>query len=294
MIKNETIDDVTSLIIDYQLSPEEEKLNIIIEKIAPYIRNYPQFAFRKSDEDIKSDFFLYVYERFDGFLKKYDPKLSKFSTYLSIKLKNHFLNFLRREKSMNKIEVVSYEVDSVSEVIFQESENVWKVSERQKLNNKASEIERDFFNSKKNPFRYICTKLYYFDFFNEEDFLLLKKLTKKKYSEILSEINQFAEDIAKRKRNKLKYEFRLNKVHHKMMTISKKIESLSKESEKGEQRELQKKLNVKKNEILRKYNSISTRPTMRSVAKILSVDTSKVQNVINYFKSSVKKRDYRK
>ena len=293
VIKNENIDGVLPMVLDYQQNPSKAKLNEVIESLAPYIRNYPQFAFRKNDDDIKSDFFLYILERFDGFLVKYDHSLSNFSTYLSIKLKNHFLNYLRREQSRNKLTVYSYEIDSLSETIFNEDEHSWKTSEEEKIDVHTEKLEKEIFaDSQKNSFRYLCVKLYFFDFFKEEDFLLLKEHTKKTYSVLLSEINNFAEEIARKKRNKLKYEFRLNKIHYKIIKISDEIKNTPTENvEKIE--ELQKKLNSRRDEVLIRYNSVSVRPTMRAVADILSADVSKVQNVINYFKSGIKKRDPR-
>ena len=113
--------------------------------------------------------------------------------------------------------VYSYEIDSLSETIFNEDEHSWKTSEEEKIDVHTEKLEKEIFaDSQKNSFRYLCVKLYFFDFFKEEDFLLLKEYTKKTYSVLLSEINNFAEEIARKKRNKLKYEFRLNKIHYKI------------------------------------------------------------------------------
>ncbi len=273
---------------------------LIITKVEPYIRNYPQLAFRKTNEDLKSDFFVYIYERFEGILEKFDNNLGKFSIYLSIKLKNYFLNYIRRAKVMNKIKSINYEIDTASEAIFKDSYNLeLNVSEREIYVEEKSREKSLLDNLKREPFRYLCIKLYFFDLFTEKDFSMLMsylKVNEQTISIVKKNIDALSEEVHRKRLVKIYYENCLNKTHYQNMLRSESLRDLKLVNrDKGTIKELVEKhesISKRRSALLQKYYAVNIFPSMKAIACVLQTEATKVSNIINYYKQYLNKKDF--
>lgn len=88
----------------WRLSRNEEARARILTEISPFIRNYPGFVWGCRDEDLKSDFYLYVLERLDVILRHYDETKCRFVTYLSVCLRHawwRLKRYSRRDPDMS-------------------------------------------------------------------------------------------------------------------------------------------------------------------------------------------------
>ncbi|BBM89181.1 hypothetical protein COTS27_00875 [Spirochaetota bacterium] len=274
-------------------------LKLIITKVEPYIRNYPQIAFRKTNEDLKSDFFVYIYERFENILDKYDHNLGKFSTYLSIKLKNYFLNYVRRVKMMNKIKLINYEITPSTENIFKDRYNLeLNVAEREEYIGEKKKETSLLINLKKDPFRYLCIKLYFFELFTKNDFIMLVNylgVAQADYPSVHKDISELSEEVHRKKLVKIYYENCLNKTYYQNMVREEEIRDIvTVDKHKDTLSEImakQKRINDRRGVLLQKYYTINIFPSMKAIAKVLRTEATKVSNIINYYKQYLSKKD---
>ncbi len=294
------LEDVVPIVVEYQKRHADGKdveglMNLIMIQLRPYITNYPHFAFRKNDEDLKSDFFIYIYERFESVVRKYDPALGKFSTYLSIKLKHHFFNYMRRLKSRNKIRVSTYTLDSTIETVSRDEDDVLlKVAENESYMNEKK-IKKDLFKEVEGDlFRFLCIKLYYIDFFEDDDFsklvLYLDFKSEKLKDSLHDEVSNLQDEIFKKKKTKLYYELCLNKIYQQRLERQNKIISLDNQADLAELLEKQKKVSDRKESLLNRYHAVNIFPSMKSVADIMRSEPNKISNVINYYKKYLKRK----
>ena len=281
-------------IIDYQNDQDPKKLDNILNGICQYIKYYPQIAFRKNDEDLQSEFFMYIMERFNDIVLKYNPESSKFSTYLSIRLKSHFLNYLKREKNKRNFDILP---SSDKEFLFENKDKIYEQEYMQVAESEGNyevynveDISTNFFNNlKHDTLKYLALKLYYVDFFDSNDLNLLKDYLKHdNYKNIFQKFTNFLEETQNKKAVKLCYEEKLNKLHYDLMQIENKIEKGEISQEEAEQ--LIEKISIKKTKSLSKYHSIKVSPSIKAIANILETDITKISNIINYYKNSIKKK----
>ncbi|HOJ49807.1 MAG TPA: hypothetical protein PKW55_03245 [Spirochaetota bacterium] len=91
---------IKSLIKEYK--NKKRDIKDILEIISDLIINFPKIGFSNFDEDLCSDFYLYVVERLPKIIENYNEKESAtFKTFLFLVLRRHYLNFIKKFKREN-------------------------------------------------------------------------------------------------------------------------------------------------------------------------------------------------
>lgn len=90
------IDDVPlrDAVLRYQISRSREILSSVQAMLASYIYHYPRKVHHRGHDEA-SEFYLYVFERLERIILKYEDQGYKFTTWFTAVLRNHYLNFLR-------------------------------------------------------------------------------------------------------------------------------------------------------------------------------------------------------
>ncbi len=283
-------------VVAYQITKSPELKKKITNALSPYFKYYPKMSFRIFDEDLLSDFYLYVLERIDRILEKYQQQLSQFMTYLSLRLRTYWFNFVKHKKMNEKI-LLSYPLNDEN-LIKDPTENTLTFSDNQEEKTSQHDTFKYFFPFVKKlihskdktgmaTFRYLVLKLLFFDFFNADDFIVLKNYLKRPYGQVLVKINQFQIALNEKKNQQMKWEIRLNKIFHKMNSLSLNLASLPTD----EKIILQNKMKKQQEKILDKYYQTKIEPAAKDIARVLEQeDERKINNVINYYKKVASKK----
>lgn len=274
----------------YQQTRSEEILASLWEQVSLYVRGFPRLAFRQSNEDVMADFYLYMMERKATLFEKFDPQLASFKSYLSLRLKSHYINFIKRENSKQKL-TVSY---TDEEYPFQESKNEFdeRIADVNVASTKSSSHENTyqewFPDYRIDPLKYLCVKLYYLDFFNEEDFVRLQEYTGKSYTQLLEDFDELNSIITHKKIEQLKLDERLNGLLQNLITLSK--EHSQKSVSASDTAKLMEELSAKRTRLISEYYRISVFSPIRNLAQILGQKETKVANILGYQRKVMEKR----
>ena len=263
----------------YQLTKEERFRDKIIERLSPLFLNYPRYVFHIKDRDTLSDFYTLVLEQIDTILLSYKKELSKFSTYLNTVLKNLWLN-LRREK-WQKVEGSHFskkEDSLIAPSYLREEETHYSV---EKIFSEIDETKK-----------YLILKLYYFDFFEEKDLLLLKRYTKRSYGECLAHLNEIMGELEKKRRRQSSFERRIANLHWTILKIHQKLTHPLDPLDREKWHEEEKKLKRIQEEYLETYYSVVVFPSFKTIGATLGCTSVEVSNSIHNFKGRMKKEKH--
>lgn len=277
------LNGLANQIIDYHQKQDYNLLQLLWEQVSEYVRFYPTLAFRERDDDRLSDFYLYIFERRESLFNKYNPSLAVFSTYLSIRLRTYYLNFIAQEKIHQKIKITYAD----KEEIFAESKDEALALRDDFTEDKnLLDVKIIFPDSQNDTLKYLVIKLYYFDFFSEDDFLLLKSFTGKNYMSLLKMINDLKNKLFEKVSNQLKIDEKINKVYFEILSFQEKKSNTLLVEEKIT---MEKEINLRRKNLLEKYKKISVFPPFKIIAEILSQSEVKVANLIVYYKKTLEK-----
>ncbi len=196
-IKN--YDDINRLLIKIKENKNQKLLKDLIEKVSPLIYNFPRIVFN-ADIDNCGEFYIYVIERFNKFIFKYDNNIASFKTWFFILLKSYYINWLK-SKSNRRLE---NEEKIKSQLFFDYvSFFKWKENEVKNLQNEV----KIFIDNLKLKDKVII-KLLYFPL-NEEILEEISQVTGEKKDEIYFKYNS----LLKRNNKRLK---RINIIKEKI------------------------------------------------------------------------------
>lgn len=274
------IDDLSKDVIVFQSNQNQDLLQKIADEVSAYIYIYPRLAFKNRDEDTSAGFYLYMQDKFKKIIINYDNIKSKFSSYLSICLQSHFLNYINKknkEKRKNQ-NLKLFENYDYTANLSKNTKNQNVLNVEKQLDEGLEENLNIFFKnlSKGDQLKYILFKLFCFDFFDEEDFVLLKKISKKSFGECLKKTQEINDEIHQKKKKKLQYNYKLNEIHYQYLS---EIEEKKRKS-----------IRNKKVVILKKYNSIIITPSIKLISETVNIPFNKTNNIITNFKRNLLKK----
>ncbi len=277
----------------YQSNRDSKNLDRLWMAISEYVRGYPQLAFRQSDEDVASDFYLYIWERRETLFEKFNPTLGGFRNFLSLRLRSHYLNFLLKKRKSISRDRLSY---SDKEELFREPLSLENALGNKNIHStilgslKDVSSESSFFpDYENNSLNYLVLKLYYLDFFTEDDFIRLKEFTGKKYTELLEGIDQLREEVSEKKRRRLRIDEKLGILYLDLLVCQEQTIS---ESSKGGITLKEEELSKKRRKVLEDYNRINEFTSFKSIAQVLDIPETKVANTIVYQRKVMEKKLY--
>ena len=272
----EKLNALTTKILLYQKKLDLAVSKEILKEISPYIWAYPKLSFRNLNEDIASDFYLYIHERFDNLLLKYQISLGKFSTYLAIRLQTYFFNFIaQRKQQLKDLE----DLPLLEEQVTFNHEESKEVSIKTEVFLNQLELLR-----LKDSQKYLIIKLYYFDWFDENDFILFTKIFSTTYAEVLTKMDQMRNYLYKKKQKQLEYENQLGKIYTQNVSHQ---QYLKKEQvEKEANNEWKKKQKI----IIEKYLATTIFPSATIIKEITGLEKRVIENTINSYKKVIKKK----
>lgn len=277
----------------YQSNQDSKILDRLWMAISEYVRGYPQLAFRQSDEDVASDFYLYIWERRETLFKKFNPTLGGFRNFLSLRLRSHYLNFLLRKRKLRSRDRLSY---SDKEDLFREPSDLGNVLGDEKVHsitldslNDVSSKSSFFPDYENNSLNYLVLKLYYLDFFTEDDFVRLKEFTGKKYTELLEGIDQLREEVSEKKRRRLRIDEKLGILYLDLLICQEQTIS---ESSKGKITPKEEEFSEKQHRVLEDYHRINEFTSFKGIAQVLNIPETKVANTIVYQRKIMEKKLY--
>ena len=283
----EKINSLTQKIISYQDKLEPSLLKEILDFISPYIWFYPKLSFRNINEDIASDFYLYIHERFESLILKYQSSMGKFSTYLAIRLQTYFLNFVTQRKNQFK-DIGSLPLLEDQLVVDTSEDNQTEILGETKVF--LEQLEK---LKLKDSRKYLIVKLYYFDWFDEDDFVLLKDVFSNSYSGVLEKLDIMRNHIYDKKNKQLQYENQLNKLYTKNVSYKEYFSKEKKSNNDQSNEQLDNsdsKWRTKQKQIMYKYLRIVTYPSFKKIAEATELEEKIITNTINSYKKNLKKR----
>ena len=257
--------ELQSAIQLYLEDPTLTQRKKIVDLITPYVYYFPLYAFSESREDRLSDFYTAFLEKIDKVLEAYKPEFSLFSTFLARALKNAWINFFKKKKQ--------------EEILFSGSELKEDVLSHLEGHGEGDMDVVTLFALEKNPFHLLILKLYFFDFFTEDDLLELKTHSGKSYQECLLFLKKIVEEMFDQRARVNFYEQRIQKTHALLLRYRHR-------GAQDKEREMEK----VKAEYLARYRAVRVYPSFSSIANFLEVDRIKVSNIVHQFKSRIKKK----
>lgn len=277
----------------YQSNRDSKILDRLWMAVSEYVRGYPQLAFRQSDEDVASDFYLYIWERRETLFEKFNPTLGGFRNFLSLRLRSHYLNFLLKKRKSISRDRLSY---SDKEELLREPFSLGNALGDKNVHSTTLDAFNDvsskssfFPDYENNSLNYLILKLYYLDFFTEDDFIRLKEFTGKKYTELLEGIDQLREEVSGKKRRRLRIDEKLGILYLDLLICQEQTIS---ESSKGEITLKEEELSEKRRKALEDYNRINEFTSFKSIAQVLNIPETKVANTIVYQRKVMEKKLY--
>ena len=260
---------IVNLIREYQCGDTSLKSEIISE-LSFYIRNFPRMAYRERDEDILSDFYLFFYNRLERVLRNFDFEKFSFWSYLSKCLVNTWYDFVGQNKKIiyNKLPTnLSSEVNLLSDS-----------TEREPHVNKIFEEE-------KNLTYQLVLKLYFFDYFQEKDLILLVNVSKKSFGECLNFLNKLMDEILEKRKRINCIEAKINRLHGEILSYQK-----SKKGENDWGEDKQKKLDEIQNRYIKLYRSVLVHPSYKMIGEFWGMESMKISYIIHRFRHRIKKQ----
>jgi len=275
------IDDlkIKNEIAKYKMG-DGSKFAIIVEYITPYIYNYPRAVFHVSD-DACSDFYEYILLNFESILKSYTISKVKFTTWLTIVLRNRYLNFIRKKSNLNNVKR-GLSFDRILDNGISTNINLYMIipdkkdysinSDKKVLGNIIDKI-----TSLLNDKYRVLFHLYYIDFLREEDIRFLSIFFKRSIKEIIEEIDKIKNSVVS------KYEKR----EIIMDKLAKNYQSILSYQEIGDKNSEN---NAKKYQeiLLNEYRTIKCFPAYESIASFCGFPIGTVSAGIARIKYKIK------
>lgn len=265
--------DLEQWVKAYQCGDTSFKKKILAE-LAFFIRHFPRMAHGERDEDVLSEFYLFFYNNLDRVLNQFDPNKSSFWTFLSRCLSYSWYNF-NRQKTETIYE--DFQQDGV--------EGHALVSEPIAAFSSADKID-EIFQEEKDPKKRLILKLYFFDYFNEQDLILLKKIANKSSKKCLQFLDNLMEEILEKKQRYNALESRLTGIQGKILAHqrAKLVEANNWNSEK------QKELDDIQDRYIKLYQSVVVHPSFKTIGDFLGLNKIDISNTIHRFKYKVRKQ----
>lgn len=259
-------------------SGDRKSYYAILELISPYIYNYPRVVFNSSSDGC-GEFYEYILSRLEKILDLYRESDAKFVTWLTVVLRNRYLNFVRERISGNKVkehpDVLS--LDQYSEgfpALYELIGDDKNYLDQNKLNFDAfidgvlrqlNERQRIFFH------------LYFIETLRPEDVGFLSISLQRPVREVLCGIDFLRNAMLK------KYELR-NRILEKLSALH---ETLL-ENQKGYKHDTIILLRKKREKILEEYKRIKLNPSYESIAEVLKLPLGTVSTGIARMKKAVR------
>ncbi len=292
---------IQEYVINYQINRDKNLKEKIIQGLSRYLWHYPQLAFKIRSSDTLSDFYIYVYERIDKVLDNYQSDISKLSTYLAVRLKTYWFNFCKQQKVRQKKSLMDYPLEESILLRKEKKENLLIFSDSKTKAEDLNETFSKYFdfslaslkeNQKSNQgekqteiFNYLTLKLFFFDFFNNEDFIILKNYLNESYSIVLEKLEIFRQQLNQKRNDKMAWELRLNKIFYNLNSFPTSPGSLEKN------KSLRLKIQEEQEKILHTYYHLKLDPDIKTIAMILQEkDERKIWNVVTYYKRKIQKK----
>lgn len=276
------IDDleIKNSILKYKEEDEDEVYySLILEIISPFIYNYPHVVFHAS-EDICSDFYEYILLRFKTILNSYTISKAKFTTWLTVVLRNRYINFLRENPGLNNTEYnVSFEQDlNISDPNGSNYHMV--IADKKNYNldpNEEVNVLIDKITSILNEKYRVLFHLYYVDFLRVEDIRFLALFFNRSMNEIVKGIDEIKSSI-------------VDKYEKKELTLVKLVKNYRKilESQESGDRITEKNAKKYQENLLNEYRAAKCYPTYESIASFCGFPIGTVSAGIARIKSRIK------
>lgn len=268
------IDDqkIKELIGHYQKTGES--FSEIANLVAKYIYNFPQKRFSEGSETC-SEFFLYFFERFDKLLMKYNERECRFTTWLVVVLRNHYLNWVKKNNRHVKMKVsyiedfLTHNSDEKQEMeISKEDQNKTKEEVLKTINNLPSKVK-------------IALKLHYFDFFEGQDLQEISKIYKKELGILMSKYDHILESVASQYQKENELIDKINSVYSDLLHYQEKIKNqeLSLNQENQESDKLDKLQNRHQN-LVKQYRRFYVSVKNELISDFLGTSLNNVHNLI--------------
>lgn len=261
-------------ITQYQTTKTDRLFHQISQTIAPFIRNFPKFAFHQKDEDTLSEFYLFVLPKLKKILSSYHEEKSTFATFFSKVLKNFWISFLRTQSSQKKKDLLNIS-SPISEETTLSKESYDEESDEFSIRIKT-EIEK-----LNNVLQQIILKLYFFEIFSEEDLGLLRKTSQKDYTQCVIFLEKILSELCQKRKKQSLLEDRLTALQQKILLLQ---ENLTKTTQ----------LNELRNTYLHKYYSIRVHPSFNLIGEFLNISQNKIANTVYNFRKEIRKTVARK
>ncbi|MBL8994126.1 MAG: hypothetical protein JNM63_12355 [Spirochaetia bacterium] len=285
--------ELHQLVKTFQLTRGEAVREKILRQVSDYMFHFPAFMFGKRDPDLQSEFYLAALERFDAYLARFDEKAASFNHYLSICLRNLFLNLVMRRREIQTRSLDAPMCASSDEVLTL-GDTVLRYEDKNFTEGQGEDEEvqnlRRLFDSMKSDESYLLARLYHFDLFDDSDFLRLRRHTGKSMGECAAFVEEIMEFIRIRKERRTALEHRLTRLYQKILHAQKELDQAR---QMGEEEELIRKmasLRQKQDDYLAEYQKVRIHPAPKLLAGFFGIPETRVINQLSYFRLSAAKR----
>ncbi len=282
---------VQALAKSFQISRDASTRATLVKELSEYIYHFPAFVFGKRDVDLQSDFYIAALERFDGFVARFDEKASSFMNYLAVCLRNLYLNLVTRRREISTISLdapVSGGGGGENASSSTLAETLLRYEDRDPSAQDAADEEtlrlQNLFHSVKNPEAYLLAKLYYFDLFDDGDFIRLKEHTGKSLGECMAFVEELMESLRIRKERRASLEYRLTRLFRKILSLQRELETSREKRGSEDIKENVIRLRERQSEYLAEYQRVRIHPSPKLLAGFFGVTESRVINHLSYFR----------
>lgn len=285
--------ELHQLVKSFQLTRSEAVREKILREVSDYMFHFPSFVFGKHDPDIRSEFYLAALERFDGFLARFDESFASFRHYLSVCLRNLFLNLVMRRREL-QTQSLDAPIKTSGDEVLTLGDTVLRYEDRSTVEDPAEDDEtrtlRVLFDSVKNEESYLLARLYHFDLFDDSDFLRLRRHTGKNLGECAAFIETVMEFIRERKERRTLLEHRLTRLYQKIVAAQKDLDYARQRGDEEEQIRKIALLRQKQSDYLDAYQKVRIHPAPRLLADFFGLSEARVVNQLSYFRTSAARR----
>jgi len=286
---NETQSNIDVLARNCQLAPGQHTRDALVAAISQYVIAFPLFVYNMKDYDVRADFYIKFLEKFDYIIKNFDSDKCTFKTYLCTVLKNMYIDFITvRQKKTIK----TGSLEEMPETPSPDSRKQNHASQKNYKKNTTDNVQ-EILSSVKNRLSYLVIKCYYYDFFTEEDFLLLVKTTDKTCGACMEFLDNLYGSIQEGKKRQMLLSSRINRIYEQILKLQTSGYSREFEYEKpAGSAELQNKqetmLREKQNRYLTAYMGVKEFPEQKIICDFFNLSKDQVNDIIRYFKKNVR------
>jgi DNA-directed RNA polymerase specialized sigma24 family protein len=268
---------------------DDGRFHEVVEMISHYIYNYPRIVFG-ADRDVCGGFYEYVLARMKEILGGYRVTGAKFLTWLTVVLRNRYLNYLREAKGSGgieaKVRVVSLDGEYGSRArggapgdtrslydVVGDRRYLW--TERCGGYDELLEgIVRNIRESQRVYFH-----LYFIDTIRPEDMAFLAIQLDRPVSRILEGVRSVRGSMEEKYRLKWRLEHRLNALFYDLL-----------HGQRDGKGDLVGRLKNRQAKLVKDYERVKLNPSYESIAKFLGLPVGTVSTGIMRMKKSVQSR----